>query len=252
MRYGGVRRGGVLTMAIAVGAVVVVLVCLAGCDSPGPGQDAEASARTRAAQARAVARQAGLDPSVQDFMGRAAAASSVTSTVVYQGGGGQTTVVMSRPPDRRIDILGAAGPGSADRVVVRATQTSVCHVAGTRWTCVRGVVGAPGGPFTPDAVTQAIAALVPLAQTHRFTVSHRSMVGLVADCLAADRRPDRPVDPAVADHAAICIAPSGVILRVEGDGTPLQATSYRETVPAGAFQLPAPASPAPVTGPPTT
>ncbi len=236
----------VLALVTASGAFT------AGCGSSSAKHDAEATARIRAAQARAVARQAGLDPSVQDFLARAAAASSVTSTVVYDDGQGRNTVVMSAAPDRRIDISGAGSAASAARLVVRGTQTYVCHLAGPKWTCVGGVVSAPSGPFTPDAVTRTIASLAPLGQTYQFSVTHRSMVGLVADCLAADRRSDQPIDPAVGSHAAICIAPSGVILRVEGIGKPLQATSYRDSVPSGAFKLPGPVVPAPAPSPSTS
>jgi hypothetical protein len=70
------------------------------------------------------------------------------------------------------------------------------------------------------------------------------MLGLDASCLAATRRATEAADATVGDHALICIAPSGVILRVEDSGNPVQATSYRESVPSGAFQLPARPTPA--------
>jgi len=62
---------------------------------------------------------------------------------------------------------------------------------------------------------------------------------------------DEAIDATIGDRAVICIAPSGVILRVEDSGNPLQATSYRERVPLGAFDLPArPSAPVPSTSAP--
>jgi hypothetical protein len=203
-----------------------------------------AAAKIRAAQAQAIARQAGLGLEVQAFLAKAAAASAVTYTVVYDQGGGQSTTVMAQPPNRRIDVVGAAGPGSTDRVVVRGSETDVCHLDAKRWTCVNGIVSAPGGPFTPDAITQTIASLAQLSQTYDFAVSHRPLLGLDASCLSAGRRAGQAADATVGDHALICIAPSGVILRVEDSGSPVQATSYRESVPSGAFNLPARPTPA--------
>jgi hypothetical protein len=151
-------------------------------------------------------------------------------------------------------------------VVILGTNTFVCHLVGTRWTCLSGVTSAPGGPFTADAIGQSISALVQLSQTYDFSVSSRPMLGRDASCLAADRLPSATTTSttsttttttttttapapaaaaaAVGDHALICIAASGVILRVEGGGTPLQATSYRESVPSGVFDLPARPTPA--------
>lgn len=233
---------GLLALAVA-GCVMTV----AGCGGPSKAErDAAASARVRAAQARTVAAQAGLGPDVQSFLARAAGASDVTATVVYDQGEGQTTTVMSRAPDRRIDIDGAAGPGTKDRLVIRGTETFVCHLNGARWACLSGVRSAPTGPFTPDAVSATIASLAQLSQTYDFTVSHRPIVGLDASCLAADRKPtaSSATDDKIGSHAVICIAPSGVLLLVEDSGHPLTATSYRPSVPSGAFTLPARPTPA--------
>lgn len=167
----------------------------------------------------------------------------MTYTVVYDQGAGQATTVMARPPDRRIDIRGATGAGTLDRVVVRDTATYVCHLTGARWGCSSGVTAAAPGPFTPDAVSQTIASLAQLSSGYDFSVSHRPMVGLDAACLSANRRLDHPADAAVGDRGVICIAPTGVILRIEGTGSPVQATSYRDSVPAGSFDLPAKPTP---------
>lgn len=235
--------------ASAVGAVA------AGCGGSSQAQaqrDAVAGARIRAAQARAVAAQAGLGPGVQAFLAKAAGASSVTYTVVYDQGGGQSTTVMARPPDRRIDVVGAAGQGSTDRIVVRDSDTFVCHLDAKRWTCVSGITSAPGGPFTPDAISSTIASLAQLSQTYDFTVAGRRLLGLPASCLTAARQVGQATDAGVGDHAVICIAPSGVILRVEDSASPVEATSYRESVPSGAFDLPAHPTPAVTsTSPPT-
>jgi hypothetical protein len=129
-------------------------------------------------------------------------------------------------------------------VIIRGSNTYVCHLNETHWACVSGVVSAPGGPFTPEAITQTIGLLVQLSETYDFAVTHRAMLGTDASCLAATRRAGQATDPTVGDQAVICIAPSGVILRIEDSGTPVQATSYRESVPSGAFQLPARPTPA--------
>jgi hypothetical protein len=204
-----------------------------------PAADAAAAARVRADQARSVASQAGLGPAVQDFLARAAAASATTYTVVYDQGAGEQTTVMARPPDHRIDAQGVSGADSLDRVIVQATTTYSCHRGGGRWTCQRGDNAAPAGPFTPDAVTQTIAGLVQLASTYDFTVSKRPIAGTQASCLSADRKPSARADPTVGDHGAICIAPGGAILALEGTGRPLRATSYKTSIPSHAFDLPA-------------
>jgi len=246
------------TPATAVRAILKVLAAGAlataasGCAGSSQGaESAQAAARVRADQARVIAQQAGLSPAVQAFLALAAGASGVTYTVVYDQAGGQSTTVISRPPDRRIDVVGASGPGSTDRVIILGTNTFVCHLMGRHWTCLSGVTSAPGGPFTADAIGQTISALVQLSPTYNFSVSPRPMLGRDASCLSADRHPSAATTttgpastPTVGDHALICIAPSGVILRVEGGGTPLQATSYRESVQYGAFDLPARPTPA--------
>lgn len=233
-------------MAVAVAvAAAVAGAAAAGCGRSSTGRrDAVAAAQIRAAQARTVARQAGLGADVQTFLAKAAAASSVTYTVVYDQGGGQSTTVIAQAPDRRIDVVGASGAGSTDRVIIRGSDTYVCHLDATRWSCVSGVVSAPTGPFTPEAITQTIGLLTQLSQAYDFTVSPRRMLGLDASCLAATRRAGLAPDPTVGDHALLCIAPSGVILRVDDGGTAVQATSYRQSVPSGAFALPARPTPA--------
>jgi hypothetical protein len=227
---------------VSWGSVVLSsLIALGGCGGSSSSAAARgaAAARIRAAQARAVARQAGLGPDVQSFLATAAGASKATYTVVYDQGGGQSTTVIARAPDRRIDVVGAAGAGSTDRIIIRDQATYVCHLDAKRWTCLSGITSAPGGPFTPDAITTTIGSLARLGQTYEFSVADRPMLGLSARCLTASHRPGQSADPTVGDRAVICIAPSGVILRVEDSGNPLQATSYREAVPSGAFDLPA-------------
>jgi hypothetical protein len=214
----------------------VIVATLASCGSNGAARDAQAAARVRADQARGVARQAGLDQQVQDFLARAAAAPAATYTVVYDQGAGQQTTVMSRPPDQRIDV------GGEDRVIIKATVTDVCHRAAGRWTCRKGDNSARTGPFTPDAVTQTIGGLVQLSASYAFTVTRRPIAGVDASCLSADRKPSAPADPGVGEHGAMCIAPDGAILALEGTGRPLKAVSYHPSVPSGAFDLPAPPS----------
>lgn len=205
---------------------------------------ATAAAQVRADQARAIAEQAGLRPAVQAFLAKAAGASSVTFTVVYDQGGGETTTVIARPPDRRIDFVGAEGPGSTDRIIIQGTTTFVCHLGSNRWACLSGVTSSPAGPFTPDAISATIGSLAQLSQTYDFAVTTRSLLGLPASCLTATQLPSETTDPSIAREAVLCIAPSGVILLVEGSGSTLQATSYRGSVPSGAFKLPARPTPA--------
>jgi hypothetical protein len=230
---------------VPLSLVVLGLGCGAS-SSSSAARHAAAAAQIRAAQARAVAQQAGLAPDVQSFLATAAGASKATYTVVYDQGSGQSTTVIARAPDRRIDVVGAAGAGSTDRIIIRDQATYVCHLDAKRWTCLSGITSAPGGPFTPEAITSTIGSLAQLSQTYDFSVATRPMLCMPARCLTASHRAGQSSDPTVGDRAVICIAPSGVILRVEDSGTPLQATSYRETVPSGAFDLPARPS-APVT-----
>jgi hypothetical protein len=88
-------------------------------------------------------------------------------------------------------------------------------------------------------VTQTIAGLVQLSSSYDFTVSQRPIAGILASCLSADRKRSAKADPTVSDHAAMCIAPGGAILALEGSGRPLRATSYKSSVPSHAFDLPA-------------
>ena len=232
-------------------ATALAAVALTGCAGSNQAlHDARAAAQVRAAQARTIARQAGLGPDVQDFLARAAGASAERYTVIYSQGAGQTTTVISDPPDRRIDVFGASGAESLDRVIVKGTTNYICHRTGRKWSCTQGGPATPVGPFTPDAITQTIGSLVQLSDTYTFTVTQRRLIGLTGTCLSADRKPDQPASAlassiAISDHGAICIAPNGVILRVEGVGSPLIATSYRTSVPSRAFDLPATASPPP-------
>lgn len=240
-------RPGPVAIALLSGAVAVAL---AGCSArSGAGRAATAAAQVRADQARAIAQQAGLGPAVQSFLAKAAGASLVTYTVVYDQGGGQSTTVMADPPNRRIDVVGAGGAGSIDRIIIKATTTYVCHLDGKRWSCVSGVDSSPPGPFAPDAISATISSLAQLSQSYDFTVTTRTLLGLRASCLTATQMASPTTDSGVAAEAVMCIAPSGVILRVEGSGSPLQATSYRNSVPSGAFDLPAHPTP---TAPSTT
>jgi hypothetical protein len=213
------------------------LLAVVSCSSSGAVHDATAAAQVRADQARSVAQQAGLAPPVQDFLARAAAGSAATYTVVYDQGGGQRTTVLARPPDRRIDVQGLSD--RLDRVIVRSTATYDCQQVGGRWTCRKGDNAAPAGPFTPDAVTQTIGGLVQVSSAYDFAVSHRTIAGVDATCLSADRKASARPDASVGDHGAICIAPDGAILALEGATQPLKATSYKTSVSGGAFDLPA-------------
>src|SRR5262245_58649934 len=103
-------------------AIALLGMALTGCaGTPQARHDARTAAQVRAAQARTIARQAGLGPDVQDFLARAAGASAERYTVIYNQGAGQTTTVISDPPDRRIDVQGATGADSLDRVIVKGT-----------------------------------------------------------------------------------------------------------------------------------
>ncbi len=225
--------------------LTLMAVTLAGCGGSQGQRDARAAAKVRAEQARVVAQQAGLGPDVQAFLARAAGASSLRYTVVYNQGAGQTTTVLADPPNRRIDVQGATGSDSLDRVLVKGTKSYVCHRGAGKWACQVGGTSGTTGPFTPDAIAQTIGSLVQLSDTYDFSVSGRRLLGLDASCLTADRKPARPSTPQLGDHASLCIAPNGVILRLEGSGAPLAAVSYRPSVSGGAFDLPAKPSPPP-------
>jgi hypothetical protein len=215
---------------------ILALTAAVSCSSRGAVHDASTAAQVRADQARSVARQAGLAAPVQDFLARAAAGSAATYTVVYDQGGGQRTTVLARPPDRRIDVQGLSD--RLDRVIVKSTSTYDCQLVGGRWTCHKGDNAAPAGPFTPDAVTQTIGGLVQVSSAYDFSVSHRNIAATDATCLSADRKASARPDATVGDHGAICIAPSGAILALEGTAQPLKAISYKTSVSGGAFNLP--------------
>jgi hypothetical protein len=220
--------------------LVSVSLAIAGCGHPSQAErDARAAARVRVDQARLIARQAGLAPAVGDFLARAAGAGGQQYSVVYSSGAGQQTTVISRPPDRRVDVQGAGGADSLDRFVVTGGKSYACHRGLGRWSCAANGSAGPSGGFTSDAITQTVTALTQLSATYDFTVSQRAIAGQAATCLAVDRRPGQRADPTFGDHAVLCIAPNGVILEEDGTGSPLKAVSYRSSVPAGAFSLPA-------------
>jgi hypothetical protein len=229
---------------IAIGGLLSGALVISGCGGASQAErDAVAAAHVRADQARIIARQAGLSPDVGDFLARAADASGQRYTVVYSSGAGQQVTVVSKPPDRQVDIQGASGADSLDRILTKGGKSYECHRGGGKWTCQEGGSAASSGAFTPNSIAQTITALTQLSGTYDFAISHRVIAGLAATCLAADRRPGQRADPSFGDHAALCIAPTGVILEVDGTGTPLRAVSYRPSVPSGAFVLPARPSP---------
>jgi hypothetical protein len=228
-------------LAVALIGLITAGLGTAACGGPNQAErDAVAASRVRADQARAIARQAGLGADVGDFFARAAGASGERYTVVYDSGAGQQTKVISRPPDRQVDIQGAAGADSLDRIITKAGKSFSCHRGGGHWTCQAAGPAAASGAFTPDAMAQTISALVQLGGSYDFTVSHRSIVGQDATCLAADLHAGQRTNPSIGDHATLCIASaSGVILEVDGTGIPLRAISYQKSIPSDAFVVPA-------------
>jgi hypothetical protein len=213
---------------------------LTACQHPATAARQAAQAATvRSQQARDLARQAGLAPDVQSFMARAAGVGAATFTVVYDLGRGQRSIVMQRPPDRRVEIEGMGGPTALDRYLFTAQGTYSCHRDQGPWSCQRGGDAPTIGAFSPDTIGQTVAALSQSTAAYDFSVQSRRIAGVAGSCLVTTLKPDHPADPSLGVRGALCIAPSGAILAVDGTTTSVTALHYSSSVAGGAFALPA-------------
>ena len=221
-------------------AVAAGLVLLGACHGAPAGSGAAIdAAHVRAQQARDLARQAGLGPDIQSFLGRAAGAGASTFTVVYDLGGGRRSIVMQRPPDRRVDLQGLGGPRNLDRYVFTRSGTFSCHRDEHPWSCQRGGDAPPIGAFSADTIGQSVAALSQATSSYDFTLQSRQIARLPASCLVTTLKQDHVADPSLGIRGTLCIAPSGAILAIESAANSVAAIRYSSSVPAGAFDLPA-------------
>src|SRR5205823_12743012 len=115
------------------------------------------AATVRADQARALAREAGLDGPVQDLLARAASAVGARFAVHYELGDGGQAALVQDPPRRRIDIV--SGPVTRTRIESGAGAFS-CLLADAQWRCQKAPGPAPTiGAFSPSDVERTVDGL---------------------------------------------------------------------------------------------
>lgn len=236
----GLQRPSAVPRARQWGALMGSAVLLAACHhAPGRASQAIDAANVRAAQARDLARQAGLAPDVQSFLGRAAGAGAATYTAVYDLGSGQRSIVIQRPPDRRVDLQGVGGPARLDRYLFLPSGTFSCQRDQRAWTCQRGGDTPAAGAFTADTIGQTVAALAQSTSAYDFALRGRHIAGVAASCLVTTLKPDHPADPSLGVSGSLCIAPSGAILAIDSPTNAVTAVQYSNGVASDAFDLPA-------------
>ena len=216
------RRPRRLTWVVVV-VVGLVGATLAGC-SRSDGSELEEVAALRERQARSAAAEAGLDESVQAFLGRAARAPVARFSATYQSGA-ERIVVHQVPPRRRVDVL--VGGVARDAVVVGGDGEEPVRCerpAGKPWTCrLDPDADADVGAFTPELVARTVESLAAGASAFRTTVVDQRVAGVPARCLRST-----PLADGSGTTSQLCIAPDGVPLLLDrGDGSPvLRAVAY--------------------------
>jgi|GEM_PF-1982986 len=213
-------------------AVLVIAAVASGCGSNRP---------SRAEQNRSIAREAGLAPEVADVFALAANGETATyteavTTVDTNGKPVQITTVQ-RPPDRRVDVFNA--DGTIDATITRDGRSYQCTRANEVWQC--GELGpattSSSGLLAGDIVQHAVDQFRRQVVDYDFAVEHRTIANTPATCLVTT--PKAPAASASAPPATLCLSPEGVALLVDSPSGSLTAVSYRASVDANAFDLPA-------------
>lgn len=188
----------------------------------------ERVAQERRAQAEQAAKDAGLPEPVQTFLGQAASAVASAFTVTYEADGVRTTLAQ-RPPERRIDVM---KDGQTESLLRLRDGTFACNAQGCKREDAAPGIDPDLGVFAPGRLKQTVDALGAARAAFRFEVVDKQVAGITADCLVTT-----PEAGGEADE--LCIAPTGVILRIRSAAQKLEAVSYSATVDAAAFKAPA-------------
>jgi hypothetical protein len=217
--------------------LVVVLVVAAGCGGHRP---------TKADQGRSIAEAAGLSKDVSDFFALATSGTNATyrSTIETTDTSGKPLQVTTtqRPPDIRFDAFHA--DGTIDSTISVGGRSYQCTMAANHWDC--GELSRPASTasevFGPTAVQAAIDGFRSRANDYDFRVEAQNLAAVAARCLITTRKPGHEQDPTLGASARLCVSPEGAIVLVEVPSGSITATAYTTTIPADAFDLPAPVS----------
>jgi hypothetical protein len=218
-----------LTAFVAIVAAAVAAVAVA-CGSNQTAAEKTAQARQR--QARDVARRAGLDAPVQDFLALYASAAGNKFSVTYgQSAAGASIVLIQDPPLRRVDVV---SPPVTRSVFVTQQGTFECALQDQKWTCQQAQQQeGPPGLLAPADIARTANELKAARTNYLFRVTGRKVAGSDARCLVTTTRPG--VSGA---GSTLCLSPQGAVLLVEGAGNPLRAERYSTTVDARRLRLP--------------
>ncbi|MGH9184484.1 MAG: hypothetical protein ACRD0U_01495 [Acidimicrobiales bacterium] len=239
---------------LAMFAFLAVAVAAAACNGGDGGSD-RATGR-RADQARQAAAEAGLDDDVQEILALAASGLDATYQVTFETTGegeGESAqlVVSQRPPDRRLDLIGADG-ATATSLFVDDAAYQCSKPADGEWECVATAAdtgsSAPG-VFDEDTLASTIAELAASRTVYDFSVERRQVAGVDASCLVTELRPGREPIEGQGESGTLCFSGEGAIVVVEQPGERAAASAYTTDLPADLFNLPARPSAATTTSP---
>jgi hypothetical protein len=216
-------------------AVVVALVALGACSG---------HRQNTSDQGRSIAGQAGLAPDVADFFALTAqgphAAYRSTLSTTDTGGKPVQLTTTQRPPDLRIDTFHS--DGTIDSTITVGGQSYQCTMAANHWDC--GALGlspsSTPGVFSPTVVQAAIDTFKQRAADYDFRVESRPIAGVTARCLITTLKSGHASDSTLGASGTLCLSPEGAIVLIETPAGTVTATEYTTTIPADAFNLPAP------------
>jgi hypothetical protein len=228
----------ILRRGAASGAVALALLPLAaGCGADG--DEVAATGDERADQARAAARDAGLDDDVADFLGLLARGETATYRVRFPGPtDGTELAIANRPPDRRVELL-ADGATTEVRLVTDGRAFTCTPAAeGGELACERtDAFVEPPGVFRADALDELSEALAERTEDYSFDIEVLAVAGVEARCLVTRLRSGRE-SAELGSSGTICASPEGAVLLVDQGRDRLEATEYATDVDDTAFVRP--------------
>jgi len=221
-----------------IGLVGLVGLIASGC-SKGEKSAADKTADERVKQARDVARKAGLEPQVQDFLALYASAAGSSFSVNYEPSNGSTVVLIQDPPQRRVDVV---APPVTRSVFVTKTGTYDCSLQNQQWACQQSTEQqAAPGLLAPEDITRTAAELTSARTNYTFKIENRTIAKTTARCLLTTPKPG-----VAGPGSTLCLSPEGAVLLVEGTGNPLKAAEYSTKVDERRLELPTKPEPPPI------
>jgi hypothetical protein len=217
-------------LLLVAAAAVLVAACASDAD---PGE-------RRAEQARAAAREAGLDDEVAAFLALAGRGPVATFQVTYPGPEpGTSLVVANDPPDRRVDLV--EGDVVLEVRLVIDGEALECirdEEAGRIRRCTRtDAFVEPPGLFDEAALETLATALTERREDFTFAVGQEAIAGVEARCLVTEVREGRE-RPELGARGEICVSPEGALLRIDQGEEAIEATAYTTEIPDNTFARP--------------